>query len=55
MYMLIFSPQALEDLGGDRLGQWSRRISQKHRLIYEIEEEVVKVAVLSSYGHYDDK
>lgn len=44
-----------EALSGDRSGQWSRRISQKHRLIYEIEEEVVNVAVLSSYGHYGDK
>lgn len=44
-----------EALGGNRSGQWSRRISQKHRLIYEIEKDVVKVAVLSSYGHYDDK
>ena len=44
-----------EALSGDRLGQWSRRITQKHRLIYEIEEDVVKVDVLSSYGHYDDK
>ena len=44
-----------EALSGDRLGQWFRRISQKHRLIYEIEEEVVNVAVLSSYGHCGDK
>ena len=44
-----------EALAGDRVGQWSRRISQKHRLIYEIEERVVKVDVLSSYGHYNDK
>ena len=36
-------------------GEWSRRISQKHRLVYEIEETVVKVDVLSSYGHYEDK
>lgn len=44
-----------EPLAGDRIGQWSRRISLKHRLIYEIEETVVKVDVLSAYGHYDDK
>ena len=44
-----------EPLSGDRAGQWSRRISLKHRLIYEIEETVVKVDVLSAYGHYDDK
>ena len=44
-----------EPLSGNRSGQWSRRITQKHRLIYSIEEEIVSVFVLSSYGHYDDK
>ena len=34
---------------------WSRRITAKHRLIYKIQEEVVIVVILSSYGHYDDK
>ncbi len=42
-------------LGGDRNGQWSRRISDKHRLVYEIQDEVVIVLVLSAWGHYDDK
>ncbi len=44
-----------EPLSGGRSGQWSRRINLKHRLIYEIEDTVVKVYVLSSYGHYDDQ
>lgn len=44
-----------EALGGDRTGQWSRRISHRHRMIYEIKENIVAVAVLSSFGHYDDK
>jgi toxin YoeB len=35
--------------------KWSRRISQKHRLIYEIKESIVLVEVLSAWGHYDDK
>ncbi len=34
---------------------WSRRISKKHRLIYEIIETVVHVDVLTAYGHYGDK
>lgn len=34
---------------------WSRRISQKHRLVYEIQEERIIVLVLSAYGHYDDR
>ena len=44
-----------EQLSGDRSGQWSRRISKKHRLIYEIHDTEVVVLVLSSYGHYEDK
>ena len=44
-----------EQLKGDRAGQWSRTITRKHRLIYEIFETEVYVDVLSAYGHYDDK
>ena len=44
-----------EPLRGDRAGQWSRHISKKHRLIYEIRETEVVVLVLTAYGHYDDK
>jgi len=44
-----------EPLSGDRAGQWSRRITIKHRMVYSIEDEIVEVYVLSSYGHYDDK
>lgn len=36
-------------------GKWSRKISEKHRLIYEICEEAVTVIVLSTFGHYRDK
>ena len=36
-------------------GMWSRRITQKHRLIYEIREEKITVLVLAASGHYDDK
>ena len=43
-----------EQLKGDRYGQWSRKISIKHRLIYEIKESIVNVDVLSAYGHYDE-
>ena len=42
-------------LGANRAGQWSRRISQKHRLVYKVEKEEITVLVLSVYGHYDDK
>ena len=39
----------------NRTGQWSRRISQKHRLIYRVIDDQMIVFVLSTYGHYDDK
>lgn len=45
----------VEQLRGDRQGQWSRRIDKKNRLIYTINEEVVTVNVISAKGHYDDK
>ena len=44
-----------EQLTGNRSGQWSRRISNKHRLVYEIHDTEVVVLVLTAYGHYDDK
>lgn len=44
-----------ELLRGAKAGQWSRRITQKHRLVYEIHDNKVLVLVLSAYGHYDDK
>ena len=44
-----------EQLSGDLSGQWSRRITKKHRLVYEIHDTQVIVLVISAYGHYDDK
>ena len=44
-----------EQLSGNRSGQWSRRITRKHRLIYEIVDDEVHVDILAAYGHYDDK
>lgn len=44
-----------EPLSGNRVGEWSRRITKKHRLVYEIHDTEVVVLVLTAYGHYDDK
>ena len=44
-----------EPLKGQPEGRWSRRISQKHRMVYRIFEEEVVVLLLSAYGHYGDK
>jgi toxin YoeB len=34
---------------------WSRRITDKHRLVYRIQEDIVVVLVVSAHGHYNDK
>ncbi len=39
-----------EPLKHNLSGTWSRRINKEHRLIYEVEDEVVHV--LSLRGHY---
>lgn len=44
-----------EALKGILSGKWSRRITDKHRLIDEIFQEKVIVVVLNAYGHYGDK
>lgn len=45
----------VEQLKGNLAGLWSREISKKDRLIYNIEDYKVIVNVLSLIGHYDDK
>ena len=48
-------PEQLKGDRADRAGQWSRHITRKHRLVYEIHDAEVVVLVLTAYGHYDDK
>jgi toxin YoeB len=36
-------------------GFWSRRINQKDRMIYSVNENTVIVEVVSAIGHYGDK
>lgn len=44
-----------EALKGNMQGYWSRRITDKHRLIYRIVEEDKVLEIISCYGHYGDK
>jgi len=44
-----------ERLKHDLRNLYSRRINKKHRLVYDIKDEVVTVFVLSAYSHYGDK
>lgn len=34
---------------------WSRRITDKHRLEYRIEEDRLIIIAIAAYGHYGDK
>ena len=36
-------------------GLWSRRITDKNRLVYSIEDDEIIVSVISVKGHYGDK
>lgn len=42
-----------EPLKGDQEGKWSRRINEKDRLVYKVNEE--SIVVTQCKGHYDDK
>lgn len=44
-----------EKLKHYKIATWSRRISDKHRLVYRIQDEKIIVLVLSLWGHYNDK
>lgn len=45
----------VEALKHSLTGLWSRRISDRHRLVYEIQEERQCVLIISVRGHYEDK
>lgn len=34
---------------------WSRRIDDRHRMLYTIDDGIVTVFVISLWGHYGDK
>ena len=44
-----------EPLKGFNEIRWSRRITDKHRLVYDIFDQILIVEVTQTYGHYDDK
>lgn len=46
----VGQPEALKE---NMSGYWARRINQKHRLVYKIENNIVFLE--SCYGHYGDK
>jgi toxin YoeB len=40
-----------EQLKHYKIPTWSRRISDRHRLVYQIHENIVTVLVIAAYGH----
>lgn len=46
-------PPPYEKLVGDLQGLYSRRINIKHRLVYEVLEEVKTVKIISLWTHYE--
>lgn len=44
-----------EELKFNFKGYWSRRINQKDRIIYRVEEDIVTVFVIAVMGHYSVK
>ncbi len=51
-YSGIGNPEALKY---ELSGFWSRKINQKDRLIYKVEEDIVTVFVISAMGHNGNK
>lgn len=41
-----------EPLKNQYSGLWSRRIDQEHRLVYKVEDGMIRVLVLSTRYHY---
>lgn len=44
-----------EPLKHELSGFWSRRINNKDRIIYKVQEDIVTVFIISAMGHYEDK
>jgi len=47
------NPPPYEKLVGDLTGAYSRRINIKHRLVYQILEDIRTVKVLRMWTHYE--
>ena len=47
------TPPRFEKLVGDLAGACSRRINIKHRLVYQVLEEIHTVKIIRMWSHYD--
>jgi toxin YoeB len=48
----IGKPEKLKHYKGD---VWSRRLTEKHRLLYQINDKEIVVLILAATEHYEDK
>lgn len=48
------TPPGYEKLSGNLRGCYSRRISLKHRMVYEVYEEEKTIKILALWSHYGD-
>ncbi len=46
------NPPAYEKLQGQLFGAYSRRINIKHRLVYEVIENINTIKIISMWTHY---
>lgn len=44
-----------EQLKHNLFGFWSRMINKKDRLIYQVDDDIVTLFIVSAMGHYFDK
>jgi len=47
------SPPRWKELSGDLKGLYSRRINDKHRFVYSVDEEKKEVMIHSMWSHYE--
>lgn len=47
------SPPSFEKLVGDLAGAYSRRINSKHRLVYQVYDELQIVKIIRIWSHYE--
>jgi len=50
----FYLPPPYEKLVADLTGMFSRRITLKHRLVYEVDSESRQVTVYRMFSHYGD-
>jgi toxin YoeB len=51
-YKGIGKPEALKS---NFSGTWSRRLNKKDRIIYQVNESIITVFIISAKNHYGDK